>query len=54
MALNEGPLGRMHSDIVLWISEAKMRGRSGAEKRQRRKEVWSANISNEHDILRLY
>ena len=54
MALKEGPLDRMHSGIVLWISKAKIRGRSGAEKRQRREEVWSANISTEGDILRLY
>ena len=54
MALKEGPLDRMNSGIVLWISKAKIRGRSGAEKRQRREEVWSANISTEGDILRLY
>lgn len=43
MALSEYPLGRMHSDIVVWISEAKMRGGRGVgiEKAKKRRGVVS-------------
>lgn len=53
MIFNEDPLGRMHSDLVLWISGAKARERMGGQRKgQEEKKVWSARISNESNILR--
>lgn len=37
MIFNEDPLGRMHSDLVLWISGAKARERMGGREKARRR-----------------